>query len=349
MPTAQSRGGSPVLDIRRRDFIALVGGAGLLLAAKVKRGRAQEPAMPVIGFLHGGAAEPYAHLMTAFRQGLNDGGYVEHRNVAIEYRWAEGRTDRLVELAAELVRRRVAIIVATPGGAVSAAKAATSDIPIVFATGTDPVSAGFVASLNQPGGNATGVYTFITALAAKRLGLLRELVPTARRIAMFATMSVGDAAFRGNMEAAKKDAQAAAAAMGLAIDMLGASTSREIDAAFATLADKRPDALLVNPSPLYISRRVQIVSLAMRDRLPAIYPLREFAEVGGLMTYGTSQRDEYRKMGVYAGRILKGAKPADLPVEQSTKFEFIINLQTARALGLDVPPTLLARADEVIE
>jgi putative ABC transport system substrate-binding protein len=332
--------------MRRREFITLLSGAA---AAWPLAARAQQAAMPVIGFLHAGAAEPYAHLMTAFRQGLNDGGYIEHRNVAIEYRWAEGRTDLLAELAAELVRRRVAIIVATPGSAVSAATAATSDIPIVFATGIDPVSAGFVASLNRPGGNATGVYTFITVLAAKRLGLLRELVPAARRIAMFAATSVGDAAFRGNMEAAKKDAEVAAAAMGLTIDMHGASTSRDIDAAFATMAEKRTEALLVNPSPLYFSRRVQIVSLAMRDRLPAIYPLREFAEVGGLMTYGTSQRDEYRKMGVYAGRILKGAKPADLPVEQPTKFEFVINQQTARALGLDVPPMLLARADEVIE
>jgi putative ABC transport system substrate-binding protein len=193
------------------------------------------------------------------------------------------------------------------------------------------------------------VYTFTTVLAAKRLGLLRELVPTARRIAMLATLSAGDAAFRDNMEAARKDAQEAAATMGLTIDMLGTSTSRDIDAAFATMAEKRTDALLVNPSPLHISRRVQIVSLAMRDRLPAIYPLREFAEVGGLMTYGTSQRDEYRKMGVYAGRILKGGKPADLPVEQPTKFEFVINQQAAGALGLDVPPTLLARVDEVIE
>ena len=331
--------------MRRREFITLLGGA----AAWPLAAHAQHAPMPVVGFLHSGSSEPYAHLVTAFRQGLNEAGYVEHRNVAIEYRWAETQQDRLPELAADLVRRRVAVIVATPGRAILAAKAATADIPIVFATGTDPVSAGFVASLNRPSGNVTGVYTFITALAAKRLGLLRELVPTARRVAMFATPTTGDAAFIGNLEAAKEDAQAAAATMGLAIDMLSASTSREIDAAFATIAHKRADVLLVNPSPLYISRRVQIVSLAMRDRLPAIYPLREFAEVGGLMTYGTSQRDEYRKMGVYAGRILKGAKPADLPVEQSTKFEFIINLQTARALGLDVPPGLLARADEVIE
>ena len=324
--------------MRRREFIKLLGGA----AAWPVAARAQQPAMPVIGFLHFGASEPYAHLMTAFRQGLNDAGYVEHRNVAIEYRWAETQQDRLPELAADLVRRRVAVIVATPAGAISAAKAATADIPIVFATGTDPVNAGFVASLNRPSGNVTGVYTFLTALAEKRLGLLRELVPTARRVAMFASgVDI--------LEATKKDAQTAAAALGLAIDVFEAKTNREIDAAFATIAQNRADVLLVNPSPLYISRRVQIVSLAMRDRLPAIYPLREFAEVGGLMTYGTSQRDEYRKMGVYAGRILKGAKPADLPVEQSTKFEFIINLQTARALGLDVPPGLSARADEVIE
>jgi putative ABC transport system substrate-binding protein len=328
--------------MNRREFITLLGGA---VAAWPLAARAQQPAMPVIGFLHFGSSEPYAHLTAAFRQGLNEAGYVEHRNVAIDYRWAETQQDRLPELAADLVRRRVAVIVATPAGAISAAKAATADIPIVFATGTDPVRAGFVASLNRPDGNATGVYTFITALAAKRLGLLRELVPTARRVAMFASGTPGV----GSLEAAKEDARAAAAAMGLAIDIFEAKTNREIDAAFAAIAQNRADVLLVNPSPLYIGRRVQIVSLAMRDRLPAIYPLREFADVGGLMTYGTSQRDEYRKMGVYAGRILKGAKPADLPVEQSTKFEFIINLQTARALGLDVPPGLSARADEVIE
>ena len=325
--------------MRRREFISLLGGAA---AAWPLAAWAQQPAMPVIGFLHFGSSEPYAHLTAAFRQGLNEAGYVEHRNVAIDYRWAETQQDRLPELAADLVRRRVAVIVATPAGAISAAKAATADIPIVFATGTDPVRAGFVASLNRPDGNATGVYTFITALAAKRLGLLRELVPTARRVAMFASGTPGV----GSLEAAKEDARAAAAAMGLAIDIFEAKTNREIDAAFAAIAQNRADVLLVK---LYIGRRVQIVSLAMRDRLPAIYPLREFAEVGGLMTYGTSQRDEYRKMGVYAGRILKGAKPADLPVEQSTKFEFIINLQTARALGLDVPPGLSARADEVIE
>jgi ABC-type uncharacterized transport system substrate-binding protein len=325
--------------VKRRGFITIIGGAA---AAWSFAGRAQQPATPVIGFLHFGSSEPYAHLTTAFRQGLSDAGYVEHRNVAIEYRWAETQRNRLPELAADLVRRRVAVIVATPAAAISAAKAATAQIPIVFATGTDPVSAGFVASLNRPGGNVTGVYNFLTALAEKRLGLLRELVPTARRVALFAS---GVAILEG----AKKEVQTAAATLGLEIDVFEAKTNREIDAAFATIAEKRADVLLVNPTPLYISRRVQVVSLAMRDRLPAIYPLREFAEVGGLMTYGTSQRDEYRKMGVYAGRILKGAKPADLPVEQSSKFEFVINLQTAKALGLDVPPTLLALADEVIE
>jgi putative ABC transport system substrate-binding protein len=331
-----------MLDMKRREFLALLGAGGLLVAVKVRRGRAQQPAMPVIGFLHFGSSEPYAHLTTAFRQGLIDAGYVEHRNVAIEYRWAETQPNRLPELAADLVRRRVAVIVATPAAAISAAKAATAEIPIVFATGTDPVTAGFVASLNRPGGNVTGVYNFLTALAEKRLGLLKELVPTARRVALFAS---GLAVLEGT----KKEVQTAAAGLGLEIDVFEAKTNREIDAAFATIAEKRADVLLVNPTPLYISRRVQVVSLAMRDRLPAIYPLREFAEVGGLMTYGTSQRDEYRKMGVYAGRILKGAKPADLPVEQSSKFEFVINLQTAKALGLDIPPTLLARADEVIE
>ena len=325
--------------MRRREFITLLGGAA---AAWPIAARAQQSTMPVIGFLHFGSSGPYAHLTTAFRQGLNDAGYVEHRNVAIEYRWAEAQKDQLPELAADLVRRRVAVIVATPALAISAAKAATADIPIVFATGTDPVSAGFVASLNRPSGNLTGVYTFATALAEKRLGLLRELVPIARRVAMFA-------AGIDILDAAKKDAQAAAAALGFAIDLFEAKTNRDIDAAFAIFAEKRADVLLVNPSPLYISRRVQIVSLVMRDRLPAIYPLREFAEVGGLMTYGTNQRDEYRKMGIYTGRVLKGVKPAELPVEQSTKFEFVINLQTARALGLEIPPTLLARADEVIE
>jgi ABC-type uncharacterized transport system substrate-binding protein len=323
--------------MKRREFITLIGGAAATwpLAA-----RAQQGAIPVIGFLHAGSPEPYAHLMTAFRQGLNDAGYVEHRNVAIEYRWAETHLDRLPGLAADLLRRRVAVVVATPMGAITAAKAATADIPIVFATGIDPVSAGFVASLNRPGGNLTGVYTFITdALAAKRISLLRELVPPARRVAMLDTGRVRDL----------NNARAAATALGLEIDVFEAKTNREIDTAFTAIAQNRADALLVNPSPLYLSRRVQIVSLAMRDRLPAIYPLREFAEVGGLMTYGTSQRDEYRKMGVFAGRILKGAKPAELPVEQSTKFEFVINLQTARALGLDVPPSLSGGADEVIE
>jgi putative ABC transport system substrate-binding protein len=332
--------------MRRREFITLLGSAA---AAWPLAAPAQQPAMPVIGFLHQGSPEPYTHLMTAFRHGLNETGYVEHRNVAIEYRWAETRQDQLGELVTDLIRRRVAVIVATPAGAASAVKAATADIPIVFGVGNDPVSAGLVASLSRPGGNATGVYYFITALAAKRLGLLRELVPTARRIAVLASATVGDAGFSGNQEAVKQEAEAAAATMGLEIAFLKANANREIDAAFATIAQMRADALLVNPSPLYVSRRVQIVSLAMRDRLPAIYPLREFAEIGGLMTYGTNLADEYRKMGIYAGRVLKGAKPADLPVEQSTKFEFVINLQTARALGIDVPPGLSARADDVIE
>jgi putative ABC transport system substrate-binding protein len=328
-----------MVGIRRREFISFLAGAA---GAWPLAARAQQPAMPVIGFLYFSSAEP---LLAGFRQGLNEAGYVEHRNVVIEYRFANNRPDRLVDLAAELVHRQVAVIAATPTNAALAAIAATASIPIVFGVGIDPVTAGLVKSLNRPGGNATGRYYFSAALAAKRLGLLRELVPSARRIAMLLnpnTPAVG-------VESTKTEAQAAATALGLELEFFHAANNLDIDAAFADFAKEGVDALLVSPSQFFISRRVQLVTLAIRDRLPVIFPSREFAEAGGLMTYGVDVADEYRQMGVYAGRILKGAKPADLPVEQSTKFEFIINLQTARLLGFEVPPGLSARADEIIE
>jgi putative ABC transport system substrate-binding protein len=328
--------------MRRREFITLLGGAA---AAWPLAARAQQPAMPVIGFLNPTSPDAFADLLRAFRQGLKDTGYLEGENVAIEYRWAENQIDRLPALVAELVRRRVALI-ATIGGPppVFAAKAATATIPIVFLIGEDPARLGLVASLARPGGNLTGVNFFNTELAAKRLELLRELLPTAKRVAVL--VNPADAT---NTESVVRDAEGAAPAMGLQIQVLDASTSREIDAAFATIVRERPDALFVGPGPFFTARRVQLVLLAAIHRVPAIYPGRQYVEAGALMSYGASLVDSCRQVGVYAGRILKGAKPADLPVVQSTKFEFVINLQTARALGIDVPPTLLARTDEVIE
>jgi len=327
--------------IARRKFLATLGSA----AAWPLAARAQQPTMPVIGLLDSRSPEAVAGRLRAVRQGLKEAGYVEDENVAIVYRWAENQLDRLPELAADLVRRQVAVIAATGGVPPSlAAKAATTTIPIVFAVGEDPVRLGLVASLARPGGNLTGVNYFSYELIAKRLELLRELVPAATRVAVLVNPANAEAT-----EPTLRDVEAAARAMGLQIQVLNANTNREIDAAFATVVRERPDALFVGPSPLFVERRVQLVHLASRHAIPATYTQREYAEIGGLMSYGATVADAYRQVGVYAGRILKGAKPADLPVVQSSKFELIINAQTARILGLDVPPTLLARADEVIE
>jgi putative ABC transport system substrate-binding protein len=330
------------MKIPRRDFIALVGGSAATwpLAA-----RAQQPALPVIGFLHSGSPEPIASRVAGFRKGLGEGGYIEGQTVAIEYRWAQDQYDRLPDLAADLVRRQVAVI-ATPGSvpAALAAKAATSTIPIVFEVGGDPVQLGLVASLSRPVGNVTGVTSMNVELGAKRLGLLHELLPGAARFAVLVNPNSPDVT-----ELTIKDAQAAAAAIGREIEVLNAATNREIDAAFASLVAKRVDALLVGTEPLFNNRRVQLVTLATLHRVLAIYYAREYAEIGGLMSYGTNLADAYRQAGTYVGRILKGEKPAELPVARVVKFEFVINLQTARTLGIDIPPTLLARADEVIE
>jgi ABC-type uncharacterized transport system substrate-binding protein len=332
--------------IRRREFITLLGGAGLLCAAKARRARAQQPAMPVIGFLNNTSPDTVVEpRLRAFRQGLKEAGFVEGENVAIEYRWAEGQYDRLPALAAELVRRQVAVIAAT-GGTPSAlaAKAATTTIPIVFAVADDPVRLGLVANLARPGGNATGINFFVGELVAKRLELLRELVPAVTRVAVLV-----NPANAPNTEITLRDVEAAARAMGLQIQVLNASTTREIDSAFASFMRERPDALFVGNDAFFTSRRVQFVTLAARDRIPAAYSNRDYVEAGGLMTYGTKIADAYRQVGAYAGRILKGAKPVDLPVLQSTKFELIVNLQTGKIFGLEVPAMLLARADKVIE
>jgi ABC-type uncharacterized transport system substrate-binding protein len=327
--------------MRRRNFIALLGSAA---AAWPLAARAQQ-AVPVIGFLHSGSLDTYVDELRAFHRGLKETGYVEGENFAIEYRWADDQIDRLPALAAELVRRPVALIAAL-GGTPSAfaAKAATATIPILFNVGDDPVRLGLVASLARPGGNLTGNNIFTTEVSAKRFELLRELVPGAARVAVLVNPAIAATA-----ASTVSDVEAAARATGLQIRVLNASNSREIDVAFATLGRERPDALLVGAGAPFTARRVQLTQWTARLAIPAIYAFRQHAEVGGLMSYGASLRDVYRQVGIYAGRILKGAKPADLPVVQSTKLELVINAQTARMLGLDVPPTLLARADEVIE
>jgi putative tryptophan/tyrosine transport system substrate-binding protein len=328
--------------MKRRAFITLLGGAA---AAWPLAARAQQPAMPVIGFLNGQTPDEYAHLVAAFLQGVNQAGYVEGQNVAIEYRWAQGQFDRLPAMAADLIGRNVAVIAATGSDASArAAKAATSMIPIVFTSGADPVTSGLVASLNRPGGNVTGIHFLAAALGAKRLGLLHDLVPKATRIAVLVNPANARVA-----EVTLRDTPKAARAIGLQIQVLNASTNQEIEAAFATIVRDRADALFIPGDGFFSSRRSQFVTLAARDRIPTSCSNRQMVEAGLLMSYGTNTADMFRQVGMYTANILKGAKPADLPVVQSTKFEFVINMQAARALGIEVPPQLLASADEAIE
>ena len=327
--------------MQRRQFITLLGGA----AAWPLAARAQQPAMPVVGVVSGESQETSVRRAGAFRKALNEAGYVEGQNVTVEYHWLDGQYDRLPPLMADLVRRRVAVI-AIPGSnpAALAAKAATTTIPIVFGVGADPVELGLVASLARPGGNATGINFFVADLAAKRLGLLHDLVPKAVRITVLVNPANASSA-----EATRRDIPEAARAIGLQTQLLNASTSREIEAAFVTIVRDRADALFIAPDGFFLSRRVQFATLATRHGIPAAYSSREAVEAGVLMSYGTNGLDMFRQVGVYTGQILKGAKPADLPVLQSTKFEFVINLQTARALGIEVPNSIQLLADEVIE
>ncbi len=325
----------------RRTFVTLLGGAaaGWPLAA-----RAQQPAMPVVGYLSSQSPDVAIHLLRAFRQGLKEAGYIEGENAAIVYRLAEGRTDQLPELATDLVRRRAAVIAAVGSPAAEAAAKATTAIPVVFMVPQDPVKLGLVTSLARPGGNLTGVNIFAAELAAKRLELLRQLVPAAARVAVLLNPSEATIA-----DANLREVETAAPVMGLQIQVFRAGTSGEIDAAFARIAQARPDALFISSGPFFANRRVQLAHLCTRHALPAIHVVRQYPEVGGLMSYGASVEDALRQVGSYAGRILKGAKPAELPVVQSSKFELVINHQVARILGLTVPPSLLALADEVIE
>jgi putative ABC transport system substrate-binding protein len=326
--------------MRRRQFITLLGGAAVAWPLAV---RGQQSAMPVIGFLSSSALADRARYLPAFRQGVRESGYVEGQNVMVEYRWAQDQHDLLPDLAAGLVRGRVTVIAAHDTSSAVVAKEATTTTPIVFVTGGDPVKLGLVASLNRPGGNVTGV-TFVNAeLGAKQLGLLHELQPAAVRVAVLVDPNYP------LTESFVSDVQAAASSIRKQIEVLEAPTGRDIDTAFASIAQKPVDALVVAPSPLLNNRRVQLITLATYHRLPAIYSWREAAEAGGLMSYGTSISDAYRQAGVYTGRVLKGENPVDLPVIQSSKFEFVINLNTAKAFGLSFPPGLLAIADEVIE
>src|SRR5262245_13617914 len=328
--------------MRRREFITLLGGATV---AWPMTAQAQQPAMPVIGYLFAGSSGPMVDIpMGAFRRALTEHGFVEGQNVTIEYSMAEGRYDRLPQLAADLVRRQVSLIVAAANpNAARAAKAATATIPIVFMVSDDPVKLGLVDSLNRPGGNATGVNYFLTELVSKRLAILRELLPAAVRFGVL--VNPNSSAAEGTVQ----DLTAAGSALGVQIDVIPARDGREIEAAFASLSEKQAQALFVAPDSFFVTRRVQITTLAARHGIPAIYTVREYVEVGGLISYGTNITEVYRQLGIYSARILKGAKPADLPVVQSTKIELVINVSTARAFGIEVPPTLLARADEVIE
>ena len=332
------------VSVRRREFLVIFC-CGALVRAQVAR--AQRPVVPVVGFLNMESPEGLTYLVAAFRQGLKEAGYVEGQNVAVEYRWAEGKVDRLQTLLDDLVQRRVAVIAAGGGGpARRAAKEATTTIPIVFVSGGDPVDEGLVASLNRPGRNITGVSFLTAALEAKRLGLLHEAVPTADPIGVLVNPTSTTTGARQDMT--RQDIEAAAHALGRHIEFLNASSEREIERAFMSLSQLHAHALLVTGDALFNAQRKQLVDLAARYAVPAIYEVREFAEVGGLMSYGTSVSEGYRLMGVYVGKILQGAKPADLPVLQSPKFELVINLKTAKALRLTIPQSLLLRADEVI-
>ena len=330
-----------IAAMKRREFIAVLGGAAVAWPVSA---HAQQPAMPVIGVLDARSPGTTENPLRAFREGLKDTGYIVGENVALEYRWAEDQIDRLPALTADLVQRRATVIFAISPTAALAAKAAIATIPIVFIVNEDPVRLGLVASLARPGGNLTGINILTAEVTATRLDLLRELMPSATRVSVLVNPVNAT-----NTETTLREMAAAARTTGLQVKVLNASTSREIEAAFATLLHERTDALFVGAEPYFYGRRVQLVVLAASHRLPAIYSQRDFVEAGGLMSYGTNIADAFRQIGVYAGRILKGTKPADLPVVQASKFELVINLPTARVLGLEVPPMLLARADEVIE